>query len=42
MKPALVTGPLMLQYQQRQRSHPGFEAFRTAVMLAARKVRALE
>lgn len=42
MKPALVTGPLMLQYQQRQRSHPGFEAFRSAVIVAAKKVRALE
>jgi len=32
----------MLQYQQRQRSHPGFEAFRSAVIVAAKKVRALE
>ena len=42
MKPGLGTGPLMLQYQQRQRSHAGFDAFRAAVMLAAKKVRASE
>jgi DNA-binding transcriptional LysR family regulator len=42
MKQALATGPLMLQYQHRQRTHSGFDAFRTAVMLAAKKVRASE
>lgn len=42
MKPSLGTGPLMLQYQHRQRTHPGFDAFRMAVMHAARKVRETE
>ena len=42
MKPSLGTGSLMLQYQHRQRAHPGFDAFRAAVMRAAKKVRASE
>jgi len=42
MKPSLGTGALMLQYQHRQRGHPGFDAFRVAVMHAAKKVRASE
>jgi len=42
MKPSLGSGSLMLQYQPRQRAHPGFDAFRAAVMRAAKKVRASE
>jgi DNA-binding transcriptional LysR family regulator len=42
MKPSLGTGSLMLQYQHRQRAHPGFDAFRAVVMRAAKKVRASE
>jgi hypothetical protein len=42
MKPSLGTGSLMLQYQPRQRAHAGFDAFRAAVMRAAKKVRASE
>jgi DNA-binding transcriptional LysR family regulator len=39
MKPSLGVSPLMLQYEGRNRSHRGFEAFRAAAMHAARKVR---
>jgi DNA-binding transcriptional LysR family regulator len=42
MKPSLGSGSLMLQYQPRQRAHPGFDAFRAAVIRAAKKVRASE
>lgn len=38
MRPAFAASPVMLQYKQRQRTHPAFEPFRTATLTAARRI----